>query len=66
MLSVFNEWTKASGFATADLANGSTPENFIYEDMSIYGLSKAKDADRVMLRKSTWTDYPEVLSQTTR
>ena len=60
VLSVFNEWTKASGYATADLGNGSTPENFFYDDMSIYGLAKAKDADRVMLRKSTWEEYPEI------
>jgi dipeptidyl aminopeptidase/acylaminoacyl peptidase len=60
VLSVFNEWTKASGYATADLSAGSTPEHFIYEDMSVYGLTKAKEADRIMLRKSTWEEYPEV------
>lgn len=60
VLSVFNEWTKASGYATADLANGSVPENFIYDDMRIYGLTKAKNADRIMLRKSTYQEYPEI------
>jgi dipeptidyl aminopeptidase/acylaminoacyl peptidase len=60
LLSVFNEWTKASGYAKVDLANGSTPENILVDDMRIYGLTKAKDADRVMLRKSTYEEYPEI------
>lgn len=60
VVSVFNEWTKASGYAKVDLANGSRPSNILVEDMSVGGLTKAKDADRVMLRKSTYEEYPEV------
>jgi len=60
IVSVFNEWTKASGYAKADFANGSTPSNILVEDMSVAGLTKAKDADRAMLRKSTYEEYPEI------
>lgn len=60
VLSAFNEWSKASGYATSDLASASAPDSFIMEDMRVYGLTKAKDADRIMLRKSTYEEYPEV------
>ena len=60
ILSLFNEWTKASGYARADFENGSVPKTIVAEDMRIYGLQKAKEADRVLLRKSTYRDFPEV------
>ena len=60
VVSVFNEWTKASGYARVDFANGSEPETLVVEDMRVYGLTKAKNADRVMVRKSTYREYPEV------
>ena len=60
ILSLFNEWTKASGYAKADFKNGSVPKTIVAEDMRIYDLQKAKEADRVLLRKSTYRDFPEV------
>lgn len=60
IVSVFNEWTKASGYAQVDLEGGSVPEEILVEDMRVYGLTKADDADRIMLRKSTYEEYPEI------
>lgn len=59
-LSAFNEWTKASGYVTADMNGSSNPQIVVMEDMSIGSLIKAKNADRVLLRKSTYQEYSEV------
>lgn len=59
-LSAFNEWTKASGYMTANMGSSANPQQVVMEDMSIYGLIKAKNADRVLVRKSTYEDYGEV------
>jgi len=59
-LSAFNEWTKASGFVTANMNGSSDPQIVVMEDMSIGGLIKAKNADRVLVRKSTYQEYSEV------
>lgn len=60
VLSVFDEWTKASGYAYGNMQSAEVPTLIVMEDMSIYGLTKAEDADRIMLRMSTYEEYPEV------
>jgi dipeptidyl aminopeptidase/acylaminoacyl peptidase len=60
VLSVFNEWTKASGYAYGSMDDPMTPTEIVMKDMSVYGLNKAKDADRVLVRMSTYEEYPEV------
>ncbi|WP_420385941.1 S9 family peptidase [Roseivirga sp.] len=60
LLSVFNEWTKASGYAYGDMSQPATPSAIVMKDMSVYGLQKAKEADRVLVRMSTYEEYPEV------
>lgn len=60
VLSVFDEWTKASGYAYGNMQNSETPRLIVMEDMSLNGLTKAEEAERVMLRKSTYEQYPEV------
>lgn len=60
VLSVFNEWTKASGYAYGSMTAASEPEIIVMKDMSVNGLNKAKNADRVLVRMSTYEEYPEV------
>lgn len=60
VVSAFHEWTKASGYARVDFAKGSKPAVIVMEDMSVSGLMKAKEADRVLVRKSTWREFREV------
>lgn len=60
IVSAFHEWTKASGYARVDFSRGSSPQTIVMEDMSVNGLVKAKDADRVLVRKSTWREFREV------
>ncbi|OEK04151.1 S9 family peptidase [Roseivirga misakiensis] len=59
-ISAFNEWTKASGYMTVNMGSSANPELVVMEDMSIYGLTKAKNADRVLVRKSTYEEYGEL------
>lgn len=59
-LSAFNEWTKASGYVTADMSSSANPQMVVMEDMSIGGLIKAKNADRILVRKSTYEEYSEL------
>jgi len=60
ILSVFNEWTKASGYAYGNMDDPETPSSIIMKDMSVNGLQKAEDADRILVRMSTYEEYPEV------
>lgn len=60
LLSASNEWTKASGYYTTSMASADSPKEVLMKDMSVYGLDKAKNADRVLLRMSTYEEYPEV------
>lgn len=60
VLRAFNEWTKASGFMTGSMASPSNPTKIVMKDMNIYSLVKAKEADRVLVRMSTYEEYGEV------
>lgn len=60
VVSVFNEWTKASGYAYASMVSAGVPEVIVMKDMSVFGLEKAEDAERVLVRMSTYEEYPEV------
>ena len=60
VFSVFNEWTKASGYAYGSMDSAMTPDEIVMRDMSLNGLSKAEDSDRIMVRMSTYEEYPEV------
>ncbi len=56
-MSAFNELTKQSGYYR--LESGELRQ-IVMEDSRLYGLTKAKDADRILWRRSTFTDYPDV------
>ena len=56
----FNEWTKASGFMKVDMEASADPSEIVMKDMSLYSLIKAKDAERVLVRMSTWEEFGEL------
>ena len=60
LLTAFHNWSKQSGYYTGSHNRAAAPKKVIMDDFSFYGLSKAKDADRVVLRKSSHTLSPEV------
>ena len=62
-ISVYGEWTKKSGYAKWEPGKaGVSP--LIWEDASIGGLAKARDAEVYAYSRGTCVDYPEVYSPT--
>ncbi len=66
MLSAFNENNKQSGFYTVRIHRPSEPELFTMEDARYYPPQKAKEADVLIWRKSTFREYPELWTSDTR
>ena len=61
LLSAFGEKTKKSGFYKTRLEAKSKPEKIIFEDCSFSrGLTKAKEADKIIWTKGTFEKYPEL------
>ncbi len=60
LLTAFHNWTKQSGYYTANAGKAANPTKIIMDDFRFYGLVKAKDSDQVLLRKSSHTQFPEV------
>ncbi|AGA79305.1 alpha/beta hydrolase family protein [Echinicola vietnamensis] len=60
ILSAFNEQNKKSGYFKGDINGDETPEELIFTDHRYYGLEKAKAADEVIVRRSTFQEYPDV------
>ena len=60
-LSAFNEQTKAAGYFTVKLFTGDTPHDLLMGDCSYgRGITKAKNADRIIWQKETFTESPEL------
>jgi dipeptidyl aminopeptidase/acylaminoacyl peptidase len=56
-LSAYGQWTKKAGFY--ELANGQLKE-LVYEDASFSVPSKAAKADRYLLTRQTFVEYPDL------
>lgn len=59
-LTAFNYDNKQSGFYTLSLAKPAAPAKLIMEDASLGGLSKPKNADKFILTKGTFVNFPEL------
>ncbi|MDZ7807726.1 MAG: prolyl oligopeptidase family serine peptidase [Gracilimonas sp.] len=57
LLSAFGEWTKKNGFY--ELSIGDKPKPLIYKDASFGNVEKARDANRVILTRQTFVDFPD-------
>ncbi|UCS92881.1 prolyl oligopeptidase family serine peptidase [Echinicola marina] len=60
VLSAFNDINKRSGYFLGDIKGNEEPEELIYSDHSYFGLDKAKNTDDIILRRSTFQEYPDV------
>jgi len=60
LLTAFHNWTKQSGYYTGNHTKSEDPTKIVMDDFRFYGMSKAKDSDQVVLRKSSHTLFPEV------
>ncbi len=56
-LSAYGEWTKKSGFYTLDNAQ-LTP--LVYDDAAFSTPSRARDTDRVIFTRQTFSEFPDV------
>jgi dipeptidyl aminopeptidase/acylaminoacyl peptidase len=60
VLSAFDELTKESGFFTGSWDGKTAPKQVIMSAHRYFGLTKAKDASQILVRKSTYQDNPDV------
>ena len=65
LLRAFNEDNKQSGFYQLDLNEGSGPAELIMSDHRYLYPIKAKDANRLIWRCMSFTDYPDLYTSTT-
>jgi len=59
-LRAFDEDTKASGFYTVDIKGKKDPQKLVMDDAYFYTPEKAREDDRIIWRKSTFKEYPDV------
>ncbi|TVP43620.1 MAG: S9 family peptidase [Mongoliibacter sp.] len=60
ILSGFHEFDKRDGYFTANYTQASEPQELLFSDHRYFGFLKAKEADKVILRRSTYKDNPNV------
>ncbi len=63
LLTAFGEWTKKDGFYR--LSMGDDPEPLLFADASFGGVEKAEDADRVIMTRETFEEFPDYYHTTT-
>ncbi|MFZ6665513.1 prolyl oligopeptidase family serine peptidase [Peijinzhouia sedimentorum] len=59
-LSTFHYTNKQSGYSSMNANTKANPTSIVMGDYSMYGMRKAKDSDRVIFNRSTFTEYGEV------
>lgn len=57
LLAAFGDWTKKDGYYRLEL--GDEPEPLRYEDAAFGDVEKARDADRVVLTRETFVEFPD-------
>ncbi|MBW3467259.1 S9 family peptidase [Arthrospiribacter ruber] len=60
MLSGFHELKKKDGFFTASHQEASLPRELLFSDHRYFGFAKAKNADKVIVRRSTFKENPDI------
>ncbi len=64
LVSAYGDWSKQSGYWTIE--PGQAPRPLLWEDKSVGGIRKARDADRVILTRQTFEEFPDYWATTTR
>jgi dipeptidyl aminopeptidase/acylaminoacyl peptidase len=60
VLSAFDETTKASGFWTDRIGGNELPRQLVMDDVNFGSLQKARDAERYLVTRSTFQDFPNL------
>ncbi len=60
LLRTFDEISKDAGFSTINLSEESGPESIFLAPYSFYTPKKAKDEDKIIWQRMSFTDYPDL------
>ncbi|SIN81564.1 S9 family peptidase [Algoriphagus halophilus] len=60
ILNAFHEMTKESGYYSTRIDAKTAPKKLIFTPNRYYGLTKAKNSEEVLVRKSTYVENPDV------
>ncbi|MGH7554332.1 MAG: prolyl oligopeptidase family serine peptidase, partial [Longimicrobiales bacterium] len=60
VLSAFNLWTKQDGFYRDHVRGGAEPQRLVMVDKSLGTPRKAKDADVMLLTRSSFQEFPDL------
>ena len=57
LLSAYGEWTKQEGFFQL---SGGRMRELVYTDNAYGGVAKARNADRVLFTRQSWSEFPDL------
>ncbi|HSJ30476.1 MAG TPA: prolyl oligopeptidase family serine peptidase, partial [Longimicrobiales bacterium] len=57
LLSAYGQWTKQAGFYQL---SGGRMRELVYTDNMYGGVQKARDADRLVFTRQSWTEFPDL------
>lgn len=60
LLRAFHEWEKKSGYFVGDYAGKEQPKELLFTDHNYFGLTKAKEADKLIVKRSTYQESPDI------
>ncbi|WP_373495099.1 alpha/beta hydrolase family protein [Aquiflexum sp.] len=60
ILSAFHETNKKNGYFKGDVLGNKVPEEILFTDHRYFGLTKAENEDRFLVRRSTFKEYADV------
>ncbi len=60
ILTAFHEFNKKNGFYKGDITGKKDPEQIIFTENRYLGLKKAEDTNDLIVRRSTYVEYPDV------
>jgi dipeptidyl aminopeptidase/acylaminoacyl peptidase len=60
ILSAFHEINKKNGFFRGDIKGINSPQSIIFSDHRYSGLTKSEETDNIIIRRSTFREYPDI------
>ncbi|MFV0484562.1 MAG: alpha/beta hydrolase family protein [Bacteroidales bacterium] len=66
ILSAFNNVDKQSGYFSGSLKTATEPSELIYGEYQYTSLAKAENTDRLILRKGSFSSYPDLYASNTK
>jgi dipeptidyl aminopeptidase/acylaminoacyl peptidase len=60
ILNAFHELNKKNGFFKGDIYGANLPQSILFTDHRYSGLTKAEESDEMIIRRSTFLEYPDI------